>query len=153
MKTIGTAQNRAYLWLLNNSNLSTFTDSTKIQRYALATLFYTTNGKTTWQANIRNGGWLTNAPECNWATTASNPCSGTTYTSLTLDFVGVSGQLSPEIGLLSSLSRLNIQGNSGGAPGLSGTLPESLGNLTNMESFRFTNNYITGTILSRDSLL
>lgn len=50
-----TPQNNALLWLSNNINLDTYSDEKRIQRYALATFFYSTNGDN-WK---RNTGWIT----------------------------------------------------------------------------------------------
>ena len=55
-------QYRAFAWLQNNEGLSNFTNERKLQRYALATLYYSTSGFN-W---TRKDGWLSNENECNW---------------------------------------------------------------------------------------
>jgi hypothetical protein len=58
-----TPQNRAVNWLANNTNLDSYSDKRKIQRYTLGVLYYSTNGDS-WR---NNNGWLTDANECNWS--------------------------------------------------------------------------------------
>jgi hypothetical protein len=55
-----TPQNKALGWLASNANLANYTDQDKIQRYALATLYYSTEGDN-W---IRREKWLSNADVC-----------------------------------------------------------------------------------------
>jgi hypothetical protein len=55
-------QNNSVKWLANNSNFTQFSNTTKIQRYALGVLYYSTNG-TNWSNKT---GWLTDANECDW---------------------------------------------------------------------------------------
>jgi hypothetical protein len=58
-----TPQNNALLlWLSNNINLDAYSDEKRIQRYALATFFYSTNGDN----RKRNTGWITDVDECDW---------------------------------------------------------------------------------------
>jgi len=52
----------AALWLSKESGLTWYSDQTKIQRYALATLYLSTSGYQ-W---INSAGWLTEQDECNW---------------------------------------------------------------------------------------
>jgi hypothetical protein len=63
-----TPQNNALLWLSNNINLDAYSDEKRIQRYALATFFYSTNGDN-WK---RNAGWITDVDECDWYNRANN---------------------------------------------------------------------------------
>jgi hypothetical protein len=51
LKEQSTPQNEALHWLANNTNLNLYSNATKIQRYALATLFYSTNG-TSWDKKM-----------------------------------------------------------------------------------------------------
>jgi hypothetical protein len=57
-----TPQNNALNWLANNTNLDTYSDAKKFQRYSLATLFYSTNG-TSW---YQKSNWRSNIDECDW---------------------------------------------------------------------------------------
>lgn len=55
-------QQRAMLWLLQNVNLESYTNSKKIQRYALAVFYYSTNGDG-WGENLW---WMSDEDECMW---------------------------------------------------------------------------------------
>jgi hypothetical protein len=126
--------------------LDSYTDETKLARYALATFFYATNGPTTWDPSIRDSGWVTDAPECEWASSEDSQCSNGIYTSLTLDFVGVTGQIPPEIDLLTGLRRFSVRSQGPGTPTLSGSIPDSIASLTNLETIRLNDNEIAGTM-------
>eukprot|EP00980_Cylindrotheca_fusiformis_P007642 scaffold1605_cov141-Cylindrotheca_fusiformis.AAC.5 len=142
----GTPQHSAYQWLSQNKNITEYSDEVKLARYALATFYYSTNGPTTWDEEIRNGSWMTDAPECQWATTSSNQCTDGNYTSLTLDYVGVSGQIPEELALLSGLTRLSLRSEGAAASSVSGSLPESIGRLGNLETIRLNENNIGGVL-------
>lgn len=144
--TTGTPQNDAYEWLATNAFLSIYSDKQILTRYALATFFYATNGPTTWDSVIRDDGWLTDAPECEWGSTANNQCTKGEYTSLTLDFVGVSGTIPDELGLLTGLERFSVRGIDQRANVVSGTIPDIFGTLTNMQTIRLNDNDFTGLI-------
>lgn len=62
LQTPSTPQNNALNWLVNNTYLDTYSIEKKIQRYALATLFYGTNGNN-WRYNTL---WLSDDDECGW---------------------------------------------------------------------------------------
>jgi hypothetical protein len=66
LRTPFTAQAVAYNWLSNNSMLDSYSDEKRIQRYALATVFYSMNGDV-WGNNT---GWVTDSDECDWFNTA-----------------------------------------------------------------------------------
>jgi len=144
--TPGTPQNEAYEWLLTNAFLSIYSDEQILTRYALATFFYATNGPTTWEAFIRDDGWLTDAPECEWGSTANNQCTQGVYTSLTLDFVGVSGTIPDELGLLTGLERFSVRGSDETTDIMSGTIPNIFETLTNMQTIRLNDNDFSGLI-------
>jgi hypothetical protein len=140
-----TPQNKAYKWLLTNAFLTIYSDEQILTRYGLATFFYATNGPTTWDSFIRDDGWLTDASECEWGSTANNQCTKGVYTSLTLDFVGVSGTIPRELGLLTALERFSVRGD-GMAEIMSGTIPDIFGSLSNMQTIRLNDNDFTGLI-------
>lgn len=62
LKTASTPQNKAINWLANNDNLNSYNNETKIQRYALATFYYSTGGGDAW---TNDDLWLDNGEECN----------------------------------------------------------------------------------------
>ena len=90
-------QNRAAQWLAGNVNLDSYSDERKIQRYALATFYYSTNGPS-WDSF---GSWLTDASECSqWGSYVG--CSEFSVILFQINIV-LEGTIPNEIGLLSHL--------------------------------------------------
>ncbi|XP_077224966.1 LRR receptor kinase SERK2-like isoform X2 [Tasmannia lanceolata] len=110
--------------------------------------------------------WLRNLVNpCTWT---SVTCVNTNVTEVSLSSMGFSGTLSPQIGVLTTLSVLGLQGNNitGGIPKeygnlsslrildlennrLSGEIPDSLGNLTNLQIFQLAFNDLSGRVPDR----
>jgi hypothetical protein len=149
----GTPQRDAYEWLRSSEGIDALPEAKILSRYALATFFYSTNGPTTWDPAIRNNGWMTAADECEWSSTVAAVCADGIFTSLTLDFVGISGELPLEIGHLTGLTRLSVRGNATSGETVTGTIPFSFGNLVNMETIRLDENRIGGTIPTEIGLM
>ncbi|CAB9499272.1 LRR receptor-like serine threonine-protein kinase [Seminavis robusta] len=116
-------QGRAYQWLLADPNLSTYSQDRLLQRFALSTLYYSTKrGRWT-----REGGWLSyDVHECQWDFRADGenllPCgpdpNSEKYENLLLYGNGLQGSIPEEVFLLTSLRKIDLQGNS-----LLGTFP------------------------------
>ena len=142
MQVPGSAQNQAYVWLAGNENLSTLSTERLIQRYALATLYFSTNGPSWSQTQ----GWLTQDDECSWFSTGGvgARCSNNVFTTLDLGFNGLSGSIPPEIGLLTGLTRIDLSGGVG--PGVGGILPSDLSSLTALETLLLHDNAISGPL-------
>jgi hypothetical protein len=96
-----TPQNKALDWLAGNVNLDTYSDEKKIQRYALATLYYSTGGGEAWD---RRNLWLTDANECGDWDGLTPECSSDLAVSLKLND-GLEGRIPDEIALLSHLCK------------------------------------------------
>jgi hypothetical protein len=105
LNTKNSAQDLALTWLMNNTYLEDYSDAKLIQRYALATLYYATNGarwKDKW-------GWLSDADECKpdgWfqskgALEESLCNENGNLIQLKLFFNRMDGMLPEELGLLS----------------------------------------------------
>jgi len=105
LQTPSTPQNKALNWLAGNANLDEYTEERKIQRYVLATLYYSTNGDD-W---YNNDGWLTDSDECEWYNGAN-----------TWSFC-VSGLV----------SELDLYDSSIGGNNLVGTIPDEIALLSN----------------------
>jgi hypothetical protein len=100
LRNSSTPQNLAFNWMvMNNTNPKTLSNETIIQRYALATLYYSTNGDI-WD---ESPSWLDNGEECSgWGVT----CTETDAVSeLDLSYNNLNGTLPPEIGLLTLLGK------------------------------------------------
>ena len=102
------AQSRALSWLSTNTGLTNQTLTTTVQRYVLATLYYSTSGQL-WN---QTAGWMTDTPECLWFTFASNDIctlSGNLKI-INLNNNRLGGTIPPELGLLSdSLGKHRMQ--------------------------------------------
>lgn len=124
LQTPGSAQNKALNWLSNDTFNGYHTNDKLIQRYALATVFYGTNGEY-W---FNNSLWLDNGDECGrWEqqlrTLTCDPISGDVI-SLGLGKNNLTGTLVPEIGLLTGLLSLGLSQNE-----LKSTIPTEIGGL------------------------
>lgn len=97
-------QFQAAKWLSEEPSFSFYSDWKRIQRYVIATLYYSTNGDD-W---TNNDGWLSSQDECNWYETrdANDVCSNDgRYEILYIQGNNLKGQLPPEISLLSDSLR------------------------------------------------
>lgn len=171
-----TAQARAYQWYLEDQEyISSMTDLegaesadvlsyVPIQRFALATLYYATNGDGWLDAK----NWLDHdESDCNWFSTFfGSICSpgaqsrrlrglqeSTTPTPLYLNRLSlnknnITGTFVPEMALLSNLDVLNIHQNY-----LSGTIPTEFGTFKHITLFQLFDNWLSGTIPSQLGLL
>ena len=116
-----TPQSQAFQWTLGDFEVGDWSDDEVLQRYALGSLFYSTDG-------LR---WLTvtdsllQVPYCEWDGVG---CTNGTLTALSLPSENLVGTIPREIGLLTSLTLLDASGNS-----LTGSLPTEIGFLTNLE--------------------
>jgi hypothetical protein len=103
LKEQSTPQNKALNWLANNTNLDSYSDATKIQRYSLATLFFSTNG-THWD---KKDEWMSNSNECLWYNSGSSVCTNGSVDTLSLSGNNLVGTIPNELALLSNLSKLS----------------------------------------------
>lgn len=140
-----TPQYFALEWLANNANYEDYSDDQLVQRFALATFYFSTSGER-WRNNTL---WLSDEDECSWYSSGSvSPCNQDGfYTSLDLDLNDLSGTIPAELGLLSNLSQLDLS-KAGSAVSLSSTIPSEIGLLVNLGSLSFRGNDLNGTIPS-----
>jgi hypothetical protein len=109
LNTPSTPQNKALEWLAGDADHANYTKQEKIQRYALATLYYSTKGDS-W---TRRDKWLSSADVCGkWYAYDSNEtiqCTSTgAITHLSLMKNNLIGEIPAEIGMLSdSLGELS----------------------------------------------
>lgn len=99
-------QSRAYDWLIEDLSRNNYTDERLLQRFALATLFFSTSG-VSWKDSTN---WISHEDhECTWFTLrdaryypehTGNPCSGDDYIYLTTWKNGLIGSLPEELALL-----------------------------------------------------
>jgi hypothetical protein len=120
--------------------LAEYSDLKKMQRFVMATLFFSTEGRT-WR---RSDGWLSDADECTWYSSAASSCDDNgVLRELDLRDNRMAGMLPVEVSWLHLLTKLNLREND-----ISGILPSQLGSLTQMVFLQFTRNLLTGTLPS-----
>jgi hypothetical protein len=107
--------------ITSNNSEEPMSDTDIMERFALSVLYYSTAGGR-WATVID---FLVPSDHCMWD---AIECDGDgKLINITLVNENLSGSLPPEIGLLSSLKTLNLQGNR-----LTGSLPSEVGYLTNL---------------------
>ena len=138
-------QSLAVQWLSRNVDLGSFTNAKKIQRFALATFYYSTEGDS-W---TRNDGWLSDDDECNWYTSSTNlqPCNETgSFVNLELDLNNLGGTLPAELALLSgSLTQMELS-RFGSSSFIGGTIPPEFGSLSLLGFLSLRGNQLSGTL-------
>ena len=150
-------QSKAFEWLSNDPAFLQYTGDRKLQRFALATLYYSTGGQE-WSGQER---WLSyNSDECQWyfssfsIYTSPGACmaAGGALKSLVLENNNMTGTLPPELALLTDLKHLEIRRNykvqedSNDSNILFGSLPTEIGMLNQLEVLDFSQNELTGSI-------
>jgi hypothetical protein len=139
-----TPQNKALNWLANNTNLNLYSNATKIQRYALATLFYSTNG-TSWD---KKDEWMSDFDECRWYNSGSSLCTHGSVETLNLWGNNLVGTIPNELALLTNMNYLDLSDNN-----LMGTIPSQIALMLNLRGLSLQNNNLTGTIPSEIALM
>jgi len=155
-------QSRAFDWLYQDPVLFDYTEQRLRQRFALASLHYSTNG-TAW---IRDKDWLSyDVHECYWYfagsmtlfgvdTTADSPCQSLDasnnnnktnntddYKLLWLSRNNVDGPLQNEIYWLTSLESIDFAINN-----VSGTIASNISDLKSLQQFSFPRNKLSGSL-------
>jgi Leucine-rich repeat (LRR) protein len=137
----------AFEWLSNNGNLNFFSDEKNMQRFVLATFYFSTNGDDWTNKDL----WLTDEDECNWYSSNIylSQCNELGYYRyLELNFNGLSGTIPSELALLSdSLTRIDLmQDEDASAQVITGHMPSELGALALLESISLGENDLSGRI-------
>ena len=145
-------QANAYQWILQDMQMNpSFPTERHLQRYALATIFFSTNKDNTWRHTT---GWLDySVAECDWATAKDkgvldpyricDPMTGD-FEALELSFNGLKGTLPPELSLLTRLKYLDLERNQLGEG--RGGIPTELGSLTELQELHLFSSRISGSI-------
>jgi len=101
LQIVSSPQHRALEWLQNNTGLGSYTNARKLQRYSLATLYYTTFGQN-W---TRQDGWMSDDNECTWEFQChgQDVCDNVTDVmfQICLSSNNLEGSIPPELALLS----------------------------------------------------
>ena len=126
MSHIDSPEYMALEWVAADPDVANrlYSNSKIVQRWALAVLFFVTNGESWYQSND----WLSFTDECTWFSKASGSICDSNGLLMTLDLQdnGLEGTLPPQISLLLKLRTLNLQNNR-----LEGNIPHELSLLSN----------------------
>ncbi|GKY92920.1 hypothetical protein MPSEU_000261000 [Mayamaea pseudoterrestris] len=140
LQTPGSPQYKALDWSLTNNNIDDNT-ARVVQRYALATLYYSTNSladnSRSW---LNTSGWLSSDDECTWY---GVKCVGKALTSLQLTSNQLIGTLPDELSVLNKLQTLSLNNNA-----LQSTIPTAIGLLTSLTDLDLSSNSLSGTLAS-----
>jgi Leucine-rich repeat (LRR) protein len=131
---------QALAWWISDAAWDSYTDERKLQRYALAVLYFGTQGDDHWTTAT---GWLSDEDECTWFTSsASQVCNPQGRLQvLHLDENGLAGTLPPEVGLLTDLVGIRLVGNA-----LLGTIPVLWARLVNLQVLELRENLLVGPL-------
>lgn len=140
--SLDSPQATALAWLMNHTNFDSFSFNRLIQRYALATIYYSTSGDLWTNSNQ----WLSDTDECSWypenSDEGAEKCSkDNSFIRLALPRNNLHGSIPDEIALLTALDTIDLSRND-----LQGTLSSAIGNLSKMASLNLERNSFTGTI-------
>jgi hypothetical protein len=139
-------QSQALDWILSDlfSSSDGLSEDRLVQRFALATLYYSTNG-TNWD----HVGWLNSTNECLWDRN-DIVCSPEPpeVEGLDLSEDSLSGRIPIELSLLTQLTSLRLYKNQ-----LAGSLPSEFGLLTQLTQLDLYENQLTGPLPSELGVL
>ena len=145
-----TPQQKANEWMQADPNLSTYSSTKRMQRYAMATLYYSTTEVSNYWFHSQD--WLSyETDECDWFTNSSEyPCNSITGALEVLDLSenDLSGPLTGELGLLRDLKQMFLPYNF-----LTGTLPTEIGSLPHLVDLDLRATDLQGTLPSEIGLL
>jgi hypothetical protein len=140
MQVPGSTQNRALQWLIRTLGTADLPVQRLLQRYVLATLYYSMGG----EGWIIQGSWLSEINECLWFESDNGApiCADGEIIEIALDSNNLIGTIPEEIALLTKLTSVALYNNK-----LSGSIPSSIGYLTNLvTTLDFDSNSLTGSI-------
>jgi hypothetical protein len=126
LRSENSAQSKALAWLRNNTDLESYPLSRRLQRFSLATFYYSTGGDRRWVDDSR---WLSDDDECTWYSRSNEPfiCSEGEYEIWSIAKNDMRGILPKEISMLSSLEILEMPVNI-----ITGSLPSTIGEMTTL---------------------
>mmetsp|Transcript_11051 Transcript_11051/g.32771 ORF Transcript_11051/g.32771 Transcript_11051/m.32771 type:complete len:732 (-) Transcript_11051:365-2560(-) len=142
------AQKRAYTWLAEDPLLRTYSNRRIIQRWVLATAFFSQSDPWLWQD------WKDHPNECNWMGILCTYMNNMddyggewVVTNINVAHAFLDGVIPEEISLLVHLKELNLHGTFLGLThGFHGTIPTELGKLKELEYLNLSYNSFQGTI-------
>ncbi|KAL3943047.1 MAG: hypothetical protein SGBAC_002866 [Bacillariaceae sp.] len=159
----GSPQFRALQWLADDPFLAVYSDNRILQRWTVATFYFSTQGDS-WKIDTNNGigggdqaiarqkredqingsAWMIpTANECWWFSSHDKPiCDGQgRLETLSLDGLELKGTFPTEIGFLTMLKHISLPNNH-----IGGSMPSELGNLKHLKTMQVSFNNIIGAI-------
>ncbi|KAG7365801.1 RHS repeat-associated core domain containing protein [Nitzschia inconspicua] len=132
-------QYQAIVWLSGHFPMNTTLEDLLLSTYfALATLYFTANGKS-WR---NNSGWMSSEEHlCHWTGVTCIQTEIPTLVGLNLSNNGLSGTLPTEIGLLTNITSLSLSHNH-----LMGPVPSELGYLQQLQQLHLDRNRFSGSL-------
>jgi hypothetical protein len=137
LRSTNTPQFMALTWLTKDSAIGSYTNLQKVQRFVLATLYYSTSGPN-WKIS---DGWLSDAHECYWFSSCTLCDDHGLIRELDLHENSLSGTLPVELSWLQYLIRMDLRENL-----LSGHIPTEFGRLSSLGDLQLTRNALTGEL-------
>jgi hypothetical protein len=137
LQTTDTPQYLAFSWLAKDSSLDSYSNREKIQRFVLATLYFSTNGPN-WKLS---DGWMSDADECDWFNYRPLCDDQGLVSEIDLRENSLSGTLPVELSWLENLIRLNLKENR-----ISGQIPTEFGQLNELGYLQITGNVLSGRL-------
>lgn len=134
-------QSMALQWFNRDESQGSYEKSRKLQRFALATLYYSTGGSNWTDSTL----WLSGSNECGWFTSGGEMMSCTndsTFVNLELAENNLQGTIPREIELLRELKVINLNDNLG----LGGPIPTHIGTLSTLKTLEIKRANLTGSI-------
>ena len=143
LKRENSPQSKALRWLRNNTFLEDYPLPRRLQRFALATFYYSTGGERRW---TRRDGWLSDDNECTWFETDDAldfRCDGLDeqMKRLRLSSNDLRGTLPLELSLITSLEVIDLSRNM-----LTGFIPSSFGDMSVLREVYLVDNFLSGSI-------
>lgn len=142
----GSAQQRAFDWVTNDPSYFSLLRRRKVQRFALAVLYYTVTASGRRYEALSN--WMDyDSEECDWFQSWYDnrlPCGEDQVMKfVALKNLGLVGTLPRELSLLSKLDSILLPLNE-----LTGTIPDDISRMTSLQSLDLTNNNLVGQVSS-----
>lgn len=138
IKILPSPQLQAIRWLSNDDDFNIYENShaTLLQRYALATFYFSTGGEEIWGID-----------RCNFLLTGKHICDWNGFSQYFSEYYETTNELLASCGVLCDISRSHAIGLFIEPDTLNGTLPEEIGLLSTLESIDIrSNDGLTGSL-------
>ena len=159
LNTPNTPQNKALMWIATNPNFKAYSPTVKIQRFTLASIYYSLGG----EGWFKKGRWITTSDECFWDGVS---CKRGRVTEINLGSNNMTGVFPTEFDILKEfLTKLSIPNNNIQVSNLidlltlvnleyldldnnsvDGNIPDQIDSLSNLKTLKLSNNSVVGDL-------